>query len=131
MFIDAAIIYGQSKPFTVSIQVRNEDDTGFVPFDLSEYSIYFRILGSTTHNAKPLVEHLITQDSELDEDGAITNAVNGEFTFNVTAEDTITVGLGVHPIEIEIVDIDTLETEFILTEGGLYGEFNKIHVVQV
>lgn len=142
MFIDAAIVYGQSKTFSTSLYVvMDEDDTTsdyivkdgtkFVPLDLTEYSIKFKIMGAATANASVLVEHLITQVSDLEVDGQITNATNGEFSFTVSAEDTIKVGLGKHPIMLELVDVNTLDHQFTLTEGGQNGEFNKIFVVQV
>lgn len=142
MFIDATCIYGESKPFSVSIYVVKdpEDNTTpyieyegekFVPFDLSNYSIYFKVMGSATADAEVLTQHLITQTSDLEVDGQITNAAEGEFSFTVTDEDTRKVGLGQHPIMIELVDIETLAHQFTLTEGGEKGEFSKIFVVQV
>lgn len=131
MFIDAVILYGQSKNFSVSVNVLDEETGEFVPFDLSDYAVSFKILGSPTANAEVLVEHIITETSDLDEDGQITDAQNGQFTFNVTAEDTATIGLGQHPIKIDIVDSESLDLEFTLTEGGKDGEFNKIYIVQI
>lgn len=131
MFIDAVILYGQSKNFSVSVNVLDEESGEFVPFDLSDYAVSFKILGSPTANAEVLVEHIITEISDLDEDGQITDAQNGQFTFNITAEDTATIGLGQHPIKIDIVDSESLDLEFTLTEGGKDGEFNKIYIVQI
>jgi hypothetical protein len=131
MFIDAVILYGQSKNFSVSVNVLDEEAGEFVPFDLSDYAVSFKILGSPTANAEVLVEHIITEISDLDEDGQITDAQNGQFTFNITAEDTATIGLGQHPIKIDIVDSESLDLEFTLTEGGKDGEFNKVYIVQV
>lgn len=142
MFIDAVCIYGENKNFSVSINtVKPEDDNTsayvvhngvkFIPFDLSNCSIKFQVMGSATADAEVLTEHLITQVSDIEVDGRITDATNGQFEFVVTAEDTIKLGLGQHPIKIELVDIDTLENRFTLTEGGELGEFNKIHIVQV
>lgn len=130
-FINAAVIYGETKTFDVSIQERNETDTGFVPFDLSTCAVYFRILGSATANAKPLVEKLINQVTDEETVGQITDAANGQFSFAITAADTEIVGRGSHPIQFDIVDVDTLAHRFYLGEGGVKGEFNKIHVVQV
>lgn len=130
-FIDAVIVKGETKPFTVSIQQRNEQDTGFEPFDLTDYAVRFCIMGATTADAKVLVERIITQNTDEDEYGMITNAEGGEFSFVVTAEDTRKVGLGEHPIMLELLDAASLTSEFILTEGGLNGEFNSIRVVQV
>lgn len=131
MFIDAVILYGQSKNFSVSVNVLDEETGEFIPFDLSDYAVSFKVLGSPTANAEVLVEHIITEVSDLDEDGQITDAQNGQFTFNVTAEDTATIGMGQHPIKIDIVDSESLDLEFTLTEGGEDGEFNKVYIVQV
>lgn len=142
MFIDAACIYGNTKSFSVSINTLAEpgsnpdtyivrDGQKFVPFDLTDYSIYFKILGAATANAAVLAQHLITQTSDVEVDGQITDATNGEFTFTITSDDTIKVGLGKHPIMIELVDSNTLQSQFILTEGGENGEFSKIYILQV
>lgn len=131
-FINAVIIKGETKPFTVSIEIKeNETSSTFVPFDLSDYAVKFCIMGSTTADAKELVTKIITQNSDEDLTGQIYNAEGGQFSFVVTSEDTKKVGLGEHPIKIELLDAASLETEFILTEGGLKGEFNSIRVVQV
>ncbi len=130
-FIDAVVVKGKSKVFTASLQVRDSQDTGFEPLDLSNYAVAFRIMGAPTGDAKVLVEHIITQNTDVNEDGLITNPEGGEFSFVVTAEDTHKVGLGEHPIMIELLDATSLEPEFLLTEGGLRGEFNSIRIVQV
>lgn len=129
-FIDAVVVKGRGKTFSCHIEV-NENADIFKPLDLSTFSIRFRILGSATADAKILVEHLITQNTEADIDGVINNPVNGDFYFTVTKEDTDIIGLGNHPIEIMIVDANTLEDVYALTEGGTKGEFNSIQVVQV
>ncbi len=131
MFIDAVILYGQSKNFSVSVNILDDETEEFIPFDLSDYAVSFKILGSPTANAEVLVEHIITETTDLDEDGQITDAQNGQFTFNITAEDTATIGIGQHPIKIDIVDSESLDLEFTLTEGGKDGEFNKVYIVQV
>lgn len=130
-FIDAVVVKGTTKPFTASIQVRNEQDTGFVPLDLSDYAVRFRIMGAPTADAKVLIEKLITQNSEEESVGIINNATGGEFSFVITADDTRKIGLGEHPIMLELLDATSLESKFVLTEGGLNGEFNSIRVVQV
>lgn len=131
MFIDAVILYGQSKNFSVSVNILDDETGEFVPFDLSDYAVSFKVLGSPTANAEVLVEHIITETTDLDNDGQITDAQNGQFTFNITAEDTATIGIGQHPIKIDIVDSESLDLEFTLTEGGKDGEFNKVYIVQV
>lgn len=143
MFIDAVCIYGETRQFTTSLFTLATGEEGegtsyvvrngqnFVPLDLSNYSIKFKVLGSATADAEVLVEHLITQLSDIETDGQITNAANGEFTFTVTSDDTRTLGLGQHPIMLELVDVDTLIHIDTITEGGKNGEFNKLHIVQV
>lgn len=130
-FIDAVVVKGTTKRFTVSIQVRNAQDTGFEPLDLSDYSIGFYIMGAPTADAKRLVEKVITQNTDDDLEGSIYNPEGGEFSFVITDEDTKRVGLGKHPIMLELLDAASLTSEFVLTEGGLNGEFNSIQVVQV
>lgn len=142
MFIDAVCIYGETKQFDVTLNtLMSPDDTTteyiehdgekFVPLDLSNYAIKFKILGSATADAEVLTEHLITQVTNIEVDGCITNPTNGEFTFTITDEDTKTIGFGKHPIMIELVDIDTYAHIQTITEGGANGEFNKIYVIQV
>lgn len=130
-YIDAVLVKGQTKGFSVSIQTDDEGNGIFTPFDLSDYAIRFRIMGSATLDGKVLVEHILTQNTDIETIGQIDDAANGQFTFVVNAEDQDVVGLGVHPISIEILDAASLEPDFTLTEGGLRGEFNKIHIVEV
>lgn len=130
-FIDATIIKGKKRIFTASIQQLDETETVFEPMNLDEFAIHFKVLGSATADAKVLVEHIITQVSDIEVDGLITNPANGEFSFTITEEDTHTLGLGNHPIMIDFHDINTDKYIFTLTEGGLNGEFNKINVVEV
>lgn len=131
MYIDAVCIKGQDKTFTCSIQVKNETETTFVPFDLNSYSIQFRVLGAPTSDAKVLLEHIITQNTEYNSYGQIDNPNDGEFTFGFTKEELDILGLGNHPIEINLLNADDLSFAFTLTEGGQKGEFSKIRVVQV
>lgn len=130
-YIDAVLVKGQTKGFSVSIQTDDEGNGIFTPFDLSDYAIRFRIMGSATLDGKVLVEHILTQNTDIETIGQIDDAANGQFTFVVNTEDQDIVGLGVHPISIEILDAASLEPDFTLTEGGLRGEFNKIHIVEV
>lgn len=130
MFIDAKVIYGQRRGFGCSIEV-NENADIFKPFDLSPYSIIFKVLGSSTANGEVLVEHIITQNSDEENVGVINDPTNGQFIFVVSEEDTYKLGLGQHPIMIEIVDAASLSPLFTLTEGEQNGEFSKIQIVQV
>ena len=130
-YIDAVVIRGESKTHSVSINQKTEDGLNFEPFDLSNYYIRFRVLGSATLDALVLLEKNITQTSDEDEEGIITDASNGQFQFHITAEDTNTLGTGKFPISIEVMDADTEEPVFTLTEGGYQGEFNKIQIVEV
>lgn len=129
MFIDATVIKGQKT--VKSCTIKKKSLTEFIPFDLTDYNLRFQVLGAPTADAKVLVEHIITQVSDPDVDGQITDAVNGKFEFVITAEDTETIGLGKKPIKIDFLDVDTNEFIDSLTFGGLNGEFNKIQVVQV
>lgn len=131
MYIDAVCIKGQGKTFTCSIQVKDETETTFIPLDLNDYSVQFKVLGAPTLDAKTLIEHVITQNSEYEEYGQIYDAANGEFTFGLTADEINAIGLGDHPIALSLLNADDLTPATILTEGGLKGEFNKIKVVQV
>ena len=130
MYIDAVVIYGQPRSFGVSIEI-NENADIFKPFDLSPYSIIFKVLGSSTADAEVLVEHLITQNSNRDTDGWINDPANGEFVFTITEVDTRGLGLGQHPIQIDIIDAASGILMHSLTEGAQNGEFSKINIVQV
>lgn len=129
-FIDAVVIKGQGKTFSCHIET-NENADIFIPLDLSPYSVRLRVLGSATADAKVLVEHIITQNTDKDVDGIIDDPYNGNFLFTITKEDTNILGLGNHPISLTLLDAETEEEVFTLTEGGLKGEFNSIQVVQV
>lgn len=131
MFIDCVVIKGEGKQHACTIKVKDETNTKFIPFDLSPYSVLFRVLGAPTANAKVLVEHEITPSSDIEVDGEITDPENGEFTFCITKEDTLTLGLGKFPIQIQVIDQETKELVHTITSGGKNGEFNVIHVVQV
>lgn len=131
LFIDAVIVKGIGRTLSVSIEQAKEDGTGFEPFYLDNYSIRFRVLGSADGAGAVLIEKIITHDSEQDTIGKIDAYESGEFTFTVTAEETEMLGLGAKPISIEIVDPDTLESVYTLTEGGSnQGEFSKIVIVR-
>lgn len=131
MYIDAVVIKGSTRSFSVSINQRTEMNDGFEPLDLSDYAIRFCIMGAPTADSQVLVEHIITTNTDIDEDGIINNPTNGEFYFTVTKEDTEKVGLGKFPIKLEILDGTSLTLIDILTEGYLEGEFNAIQIVQV
>lgn len=131
MYIDAVIIKGETRSFTSSINIKNEDETDFLPFDLTDYSVEFRVMGAPTADAEVLLSKIITQNTDEDIEGRITDAEYGQFTFTVTDENTQTLGLGKFPIQLRILNADTLEHIFTLTEGGLNGEFNAITIVQV
>lgn len=131
-YIDAIVVKGEgNKPFTVSIEQRDVTETSFEGYDLSNYSVRFRVLGAPTADAKVLVEHIITQNSDIETVGQITDAANGQFTFVVSEDDQDVLGLGVHPISIDILDAASLTKIFTLTEGGNRGEFNCIQIVEV
>ena len=89
------------------------------------------MLGAPTADAEVLVEHLITENSDMEVDGQIDNPTNGQFTFTINKDDTDVLGLGKFPIQIILVDAESLIPQFTLTEGGEKGEFSKIQIVQV
>lgn len=146
MYIDAVVVKGEGKSFSVQINTVKDGATtnltvnDFVPFPLSgyddngdafAYSVIFRVLGAPTADAEVLVEHLITENSDMEVDGQIDNPTNGQFTFTINKDDTDTLGLGKFPIQIILVDAESLIPQFTLTEGGEKGEFSKIQIVQV
>ena len=131
LYIDAVIVKGESKTHSVSIQQRTEDGLNFEPFDLSDYYIKFKVLGSATLDALVLIEKDITQSSDIDTVGNIEDAANGLFNFTITAKDTAELGIGKFPIAIQVCDIETNEVVFTLTEGGYKGEFSKLQIIQV
>lgn len=130
LYIDAVVVKGTKKTFTVSIETLNDDGVTFSPFDLNPYSVRFSVLGSATADGTILLQKVITQNTEETEEGIIDVPENGHFSFTVTAEDTQTLGLGKHPIMLELLDAETLEPEIVLTEGAYQGEFNKLQIVQ-
>lgn len=131
LYIDAVVVYGASKTFTVSIETLNEDMVTFSPLDLNPYSVRFTVLGSATADGEVLLQKIITQNTEESTTGIIDVPDNGQFSFTITKEETINLGLGNHPIMLELLNAESLEPEITLTEGGLQGEFNKISIVQV
>ena len=131
LYIDAVVVYGTNKTFTVSIETLNEDMVTFSPLDLNPYSVRFTVLGSATADGEVLLQKIITQNTEESTTGIIDVPDNGQFSFTITKEETINLGLGNHPIMLELLNAESLEPEITLTEGGLQGEFNKISIVQV
>lgn len=131
LYIDAVVVKGTSRTFTVSIETLNEDGITFSPLDLDPYSVRFTVLGSATADGTVLLQKVITQNTEESEEGAITAPESGEFSFTINSDDTNTLGLGNFPIMLELLNAETLEVEFVLTEGGHQAEFNRIQVVQV
>lgn len=141
LYIDAVIVKGIGRILTCSIEQLKEEaesnvnpdlDSDFEPIDLSPYIIRFRVLGSADGNGVVLLEKNISQETNPTEIGVIkTNENAGEFSIAITAEDTDLLGIGDHPISIEILDEETLETVYTLTEGGIaQGEFNHISIVR-
>lgn len=129
-YIDAVCVKGERKVFSCSIEV-TDTGTVFNPLDLTDYNVRFRVLGSPTADAKVLVEHIITQVSDLESIGQITNAAAGEFAFTISAEETNQLGCGAFPISVELIGVDKVTNVHTLTEGSYSGEFSKIRIVQV
>lgn len=131
MYINATITYGVGRSYTCSIQETENNGASFKPKDLTDFSVKFKVLGSPTADAKVLLEHIITQNTDLEVDGQITNAENGEFTFTITAEDTYKLGFGHFPIAIDLLDANSLEYIDTITQGKEGEEFNKIYIMEV
>lgn len=131
LYIDAVVVKGTSRTFTVSIETLSEDGITFSPLDLDPYSVRFTVLGSATADGTVLLQKVITQNTEESEEGAITVPESGQFSFTVNSDDTDKLGLGNFPIMLELLNAETLEVEFVLTEGGHQAEFNKLSIVQV
>lgn len=131
MYIDAVVVKGIGKILNCTIETRNETDTDFVPLDLSPYAIRFRVLGTTVGNAKVLLEKIIDSFTDLETIGQILDANSGNFAFTITANDTEQLSLGEHPIRIDLLDFNTRNYIDTITEGGNFGEFSKIHIIQV
>ena len=125
------VVKGQTKQFLCTIQCLDETGQSFVPMDLSPYNIRVSILGSPTADAQVLVQHILNENTNIETEGQITDSDNGEFTFVITDEDTQVLGLGNFPIMLELLDYDTNELVYTITQGGLNGEFNKIQIIQV
>lgn len=131
MFIDAAVVKGTTKVFNCTINTLKDTGQEFEPLNLTPYSIRFRVLGSTTADAEILTEHIINSNTDLETDGQFLDPTNGNFAFVVTAEDTDILGLGDHPIQIDLLDYETREYVDTITQGGKNGEFNRIMIIQV
>lgn len=137
LYINAYLVYGIGRSFSVSLnqataETQNDSQPTFEPMDLSQYSIRFRVLGSATGDGVILLEKIINQVTDPSTIGQIESPESGLFTFVITADDTKMLGLGAHPITIELLDIDTGENAFTLTSGGIFqGEFNKIIITNV
>lgn len=130
-YLDAVQVYGDSKNFSVTIETTEDEGATFSPFDLSNYSVRFRVMGSATLAGTVLLEKIITQNTDIDVEGQITDAENGMFEFCITSADTKKLGLGAHPITIDILDAASLTEIYVLSEGGLTAEFSKLRIVQV
>lgn len=137
LYMDAVVVYGTGRIFSVSIKQPTEETANltnptFEALDLSPYKIKFTALGSATGDGTVLLEKVITQTTDESTIGEIKNPENGEFTFVITPDDTVTLGLGDHPIMLQLLDITTDNVIHTLTEGGInQSEFNKIQIVRV
>ena len=132
LYIDAVCIKGEKRSFNCTISITEDNGLTFKPMDLSEYNVHFRVLGSPTSDAKVLIEKIITTNTLLEEEGQITDPVNGEFSFTISKEDTNALGLGAFPISLQLTGRDENDLVYTLTEGGdELGEFNKLRIVEV
>lgn len=126
LYIDAVVVKGVGRTFSVKVEQGDAD------FLFNDYSIVLDILGSAEGNGLILIRKTITSETPESTIGTINLSNPGEFTFTITADDTNFLGLGSFPINLRIVDIDTEETVYNLTEGGIaQGEFDKITIVRV
>lgn len=130
LYIDALVIKGSTRSFSVSMEQLDETEQNFEPFNLSPYSIKFQVLGAAEADAEVLIEKIITGNTEAEEVGIIDNPEQGTFIFTITSEDTDKLGLGKFPVCIRLIDAETEEDVSILTEGSFEGEFNKLQIVQ-
>jgi len=131
LYIDAVIVKGIGRTLTVSIKHKNESGDDFEAFDLRPYEIRFRVLGSADGDGVILIEKIIAEDTDESTIGRITNGEGGEFSFTITADDTHFLGLGGKPITLELLNQETRELVYNLTEGGVaQGEFSKITIVR-
>lgn len=136
LYMDGVVVIGKTRTFSVQInqvteETQNLTNPEFEPMDLSPYNIRFRLLGSAEGNGIILLEKIITQVTDHDIVGFIEEPTSGEFTFVITGDESLTLGLGVFPITLELLDADTGEPVHTLTEGGIaQGEFNKITIVR-
>lgn len=137
LFIDAIVVHGVGRVFSASVKQATEETATstnpvFEPIDLSGRVVRFRILGSASGAGTVLIEKIIGEDTDAEKIGFIEDPSTGEFTFAVTAQETLKLGVGVRPISLEILDAESLERVITLTEGGTHqGEFNKIQIVRV
>ena len=120
LYIDAVVVKGTKRIFgcTVNTKTQNEAKDEFNPLDLTPYSVKFRVLGSATADAKVLLEKVITQTTDEESMGIISDAENGQFEFVINVADTQLLGLGKFPIMIELLDANTLEPQIKINEGG-------------
>ena len=136
LYIDGVVVIGKTRTFSVQInqvteETQNLSNPEFEPMDLSPYNIRFRLLGSAEGNGIILLEKIITQTTNRNTVGIIEEPTSGEFTFVITDDESLTLGLGNFPMTLELIDTDTEEPIYTLTEGGIaQGEFNKIQVVR-
>lgn len=136
LYIDGVVVIGKTRTFSVQInqvteETQNLSNPEFEPMDLSPYNIRFRLLGSAEGNGIILLEKIITQTTDRNAVGIVEEPTSGEFTFVITDDESLTLGLGNFPMTLELIDIDTKEPIYTLTEGGIaQGEFNKIQIVR-
>ena len=136
LYIDGVVVIGKTRTFSVQInqvteETQNLSNPEFEPMDLSPYNIRFRLLGSAEGNGIILLEKIITQTTNRNTVGIIEEPTSGEFTFVITDDESLTLGLGNFPMTLELIDTDTEEPIYTLTEGGIaQGEFNKIQIVR-
>ena len=95
LYIDGVVVIGKTRTFSVQInqvtkETQNLSNPEFEPMDLSPYNIRFRLLGSAEGNGIILLEKIITQTTDRNTVGIIEEPTNGEFTFVITNDESLT-----------------------------------------
>lgn len=74
----------QGEELNIGMTIR----TGTNPYNLNGYSIHFQVKRSPLEKATPIIDKVITIDSDLNKVGKITYPEQGEFIVHLTKEDT-------------------------------------------
>lgn len=61
---------------------------GDLPLDLSPYKVRVQVKNSPNIKGKSIIDKIITQTSDINKEGQITNPGGGEFILHITEEDS-------------------------------------------